>query len=58
MNPQIMLELASRWERDAKAPEIEAGGEENLILNATERGESQGKRECADTLRMLVQLLG
>lgn len=58
MNPDILLELASRWEHDAKAPECEDGSPEAAISNAIAHGQRQGKRECADALRMLVQLLG
>lgn len=58
MNPDILIELAARWEHDAKAPECEDGSPDAAISNAISKGVRQGKRECADALRMLVQLLG
>ena len=58
MKDAILLELAARWEREAKAPEIEDGSEQAKVPNAIARGERQGMRMCADALRMLVQMLG
>lgn len=58
MNSAILLELAKRWERDAVEPECQDGAPEAAIGNAIAKGERQAKRECADALRMLVQLLG
>lgn len=61
MNPQILIELANRWEQDAKEPESPEAQDNSLgnaINNAVARGERQAKRECADGLKMLVSLLG
>lgn len=58
MKDAVLLELAARWERDAKAPDCEDGSEEAKISNAKARGERETLRMCADTLRSLVQMLG
>lgn len=58
MKDSILLELASRWERDAREPRVVDGGDEAKISNAIAGCERQAKRECADALRMLVSLLG
>ena len=58
MKDAILIELAARWDRDAVAPQCEDGSEEAKIRNAVNRGERQAKRECADTIRTLVQLVG
>lgn len=58
MKDVILIELAARWDRDAISPQVEDGSEEAKIRNAVSRGERQAKRECADTLRTLVQMLG
>lgn len=58
MNSFILLELAKRWEQDAVEPENQDGAPEAAIGNAIAKGERQAKRECADALRMLVNLLG
>lgn len=58
MNDAILLELATRWEREAKTPEVQNGAEEFKLHNAKEQGERECKRACADTLRMLVGILG
>lgn len=58
MKDAILLELAARWERDAKTPQCEDGDPRAQLTNAEYKGERQAKRECADTLRTLVQMLG
>lgn len=58
MKDAILLELATRWEREAKTPEIENGSDEAKIPNAVARGHRECKRECADALRMLVSVIG
>lgn len=58
MKDSILVELAARWDRDAANPHVEDGSEEAKIRNAISRGERQAKRECADTIRALVQMLG
>lgn len=58
MKDAILIELAARWERDATTPECEDGSKEAEIGNAIAKGERQTKRECADTLRALVSMLG
>lgn len=56
MKSEILLELAKRWENDAVEPSVKDGSEDARIPNAIEQGERQAKRECADTLRTLVQI--
>ena len=58
MKDAILIELAARWDRDAIAPQRESGYEDAKIGNAVSKGERQAKRECADTIRTLVQMLG
>lgn len=58
MKDAILLELANRWEHDARVPDCEDGSAEDVLPNATARGRRETKRECADALRMLVGLLG
>ncbi|HEY0684677.1 MAG TPA: hypothetical protein VGD45_20240 [Steroidobacter sp.] len=58
MNDSVLLELARRWESDAKTPNAMDGSDEAKIPNAIAQGERQAKRECADTLRTLVSMLG
>lgn len=58
MKDAILLELAKKWEQDAKAPQCEDGSPEAQRGNYISQGRREGKRECADAIRMLVQLLG
>ncbi|MCK4827109.1 hypothetical protein KA005_65865 [bacterium] len=58
MNNEVLLELAARWERDARPVGAEDGSEEARIGNAVQQGQRECKRECADTLRTLVKMLG
>ena len=58
MKDIIVLELANRWEQDATSPRIADGSKEAEITNAVARGRREAKRECADTLRQLVSVLG
>lgn len=57
MKKEVLLELASRWEADAKAPECQNGAPEAEKQNRINQGIREGKRECADGLRTLVKLL-
>lgn len=58
MKEVVLLELARRWESEAKEPQAMDGSDEAKIPNAIASGERQAKRECADALRMLIDLLG
>ena len=58
MKDAVLLELAARWEREAKAPDCEDGGESAKVPNAIASGERRALRACADTLRTLVDMLG
>jgi len=58
MKDAILLELANRWEQEAKTPECLDGSPEADIRNAVSKGHRECKRECADTVRTLVSLLG
>ena len=58
MNPVLLLELAKRWDQDAKEPEMQDGSEKAKIGNAKRQGYRECKRECADTLRTLIEMLG
>lgn len=52
------MELARRWDQDAIPPECEDGSEEGQRQALIAKGQREAKRECADTLRTLVSLLG
>ena len=61
MNPLILMELVKRWEEDArepKEPEALNNSLGNAINNAVSRGQREATREFADTLKMLIQVLG
>lgn len=58
MNPAVLLELAKRWELDGNPPIIERGGPEHEAERAAAKVRRETLRECADTLRTLVDILG
>lgn len=60
MKDTIILELARRWDLDAVPPvcDCEDGSPEAQRSNYISVGHREAKRECADTLRTLVSLLG
>jgi len=59
MKDEILLELANKWMRDADPKnQVEDGSDDAKIGNAVSRGHRECKRECADTLRSLVAILG
>ena len=58
MKSAILLELAARWERDARPPQCEDGAPQAQLTNAEYKGERRAKGLCAEDLRALVRLLG
>ena len=58
MKNAVILELAARWEKDAIDPEVCDGSEDARIPNAKASGAREQLRACADTLKMLVQIIG
>lgn len=58
MKDAVLLELAERWEREAVTPDNQDGSPEAERENAIDQGNRGAKRECADTLRTLVDMLG
>ncbi len=58
MKTSIVRALAEVWIKEAATPEIEDGSPGAEFANAVARGERQAKRECADGLKMLCDLLG
>ena len=58
MKDAVLLELARRFESDAREPVCEDGSPEAQRRNDTEKGRRAGKREAAEMLRALIQLLG
>lgn len=58
MKDAVLLELANRWELEAKAPDCEDGSEAAKVSNAAGHAHRQAMRACADTLRSLVKMLG
>lgn len=59
MKDSVLLELAARWQADAEPPKISQGTVDPVeqAKAAHALGVRETKRECADGLRMLVQLL-
>ena len=60
MNPAILLELASRWERDSEKPDTQCASDnspESKLKDGLLIGHREAKRECADALRSIVSLL-
>lgn len=55
MKNEILLELAKKWECQAEESlqSLSTGAREKDNLD---KGRREGKRECADSLRTLVQL--
>ena len=58
MKDSILLELARRWDQEAATPLVQDGSPEAQLGNALAKGRREGKRECADALRILIELLG
>lgn len=58
MKDAVLLELAARWDREAKEPECQDGSESAKVPNAIASGERRARQACADTLRTLVDILG
>lgn len=57
ISKNVLFALASRWEQDAIEPEKQDGSPEAERGNLLDRGNREGKRECADGLRTLLNLL-
>lgn len=55
MKDEILQELARRWDRDAKVLD---DTDEATAKNSYNQGRRETLRECADTVRALVSLLG
>jgi len=55
MKNEILVEIAKVWIADAKEPEIQDGSDHAKLSNARAQGMREAKRECADTLKMLVE---
>ncbi len=55
MKNEILVEIAKVWINEAKTPEVQDGSESAKIGNARMEGMREAKRECADTLKMLVE---
>jgi hypothetical protein len=58
MNDKVLKELASKWLRDAKPPEVSDGSEEAKLGNALAKGVRIGLEECAGDLLSIIKLLG
>jgi len=58
MKDSVLIELAKKWEDEARTPQCQDGSPGAEIGNAEAHGRRQGLRMCADALRMLVDLLG
>ena len=58
MKDVILIELANRWIADAAYPKEILNEEEGGCIGARNAAIRETKRECADTLITLVQMLG
>ena len=58
MKDAVLIGLAERWKAEAELPETISGSEETAVSDAIKQGDRRTKRECAETLLILVQLLG
>ena len=58
MRNVVLLELAKRWNTEAVPPKAQDGAPEAHLGNAVDAAVRETKRECADTLIMLTQILG
>lgn len=58
MGPLPIEQMRAKRKRDAREPDVLDGSPDAQIENAKERGRRETLRECADTLRMLVDVLG
>ena len=58
MKDAVLKELATKWLRDAKPPEIMDGGEDAKLGNALAKGVRIGLEKCAGDLLSIIKLLG
>ena len=58
MKDVVLKELAAKWRRDAKPPEVMDGSPEAASSNALVKGVRVGMEKCASDLLQLMQLLG
>jgi|GEM_PF-4538709 len=59
MKDAILMELAARWENQAKADNhCHEDSPSGLSQAAKEQGERETLRMCADTIRTLVGIIG
>lgn len=57
MKKEVLVELTKRWDRDATTPDFQDGSPDAEIQNAIAAGRREGLRECADALRMLMDIM-
>jgi len=58
MKDVVLKELAQKWIRNAKTPEVADGSPDAAISNDIGRGIRMGMDGCASDLLQLMQLLG
>lgn len=58
MKDEILLELAKRWETEADTYIHISDNKTEIAQLSLEQGNREAKRECADTLRTLVNIFG
>lgn len=61
MNSEVLLELADRWMRDSQIPDTQCASDnspESKLKDGLLIGHREAKRECAEALRSIVQILG
>lgn len=58
MKNDILIELARRWEEEADKNFCRSHANNEIDFNSEDEGIRKTLRGCADTLRMLVDILG
>lgn len=58
MKDVVLIELANKWDREGKQPDVISGDPAHAEMNGIFEGRRQAFRECAGELRALVKILG
>jgi len=58
MKKETLIDLVEKWERDSETPETRDGSKEAERGNDVQDGERQGRLQCAEDLRDLINLVG
>lgn len=58
MKVSALRELAEKWRRLGKEPQVEDGSPENQHEVAERKGQRRARNACADDVDKLIELLG